>query len=252
MTSEIKPGDDVKLIALVKTLHAEPPNTLEPRSGGGDIETAIKIGRFLRENEWWTHLYHGACVSSCVLAFVGGVRRTVIALGSEYQSGLAVHRFYFSELSPNASKADVSRGYKAMKKAISDYLDEMNISQELLTAIESVPPEEIRFLTEDEMQRCRLTGEDAEWNERSTSKLAYMYGLTSAEYRSREAKAESACTYTSGKIKGLTDYECRDRILLAIDKAELAKRKAIAHRELDRFTNKDEKLKCYRAIMAQI
>lgn len=265
MTGEIRPGDDAKFIALAKTLPPNRmPNWLYTFSNGGDIETALKIGRFLRDKEWQTVLpINGGdpCVSACVLVFAGGVNRIVFQDVGR-QRGLAVHRFYFSDLSPGASREDVSRRYRTLKQAIADYLSEMNISQELLTAMESVPPEKVRFLSEEEVDRYRLKGEDAEWNERQTAKQAYMYGVTSAEFRRREAKADASCQMPSAPVGKMPDAaasskyrNCKESILYQVGVAELEKRQAILRRvgkELVKKT-KDEGVlsKCIRAIMVE-
>ena len=138
----------------------------------------------------------------------------------------------------------------------------MNISQELLTAMESVPPEKIRFLTEDEVDRYRLKGEDPEWNERQTAIQAYRYGVTSAEFRRREAKGDSSCQFPSSPAGEMPDSaatskynNCRESFRYQIGVAELERRQAILARvgkELVKKTKDDSVLwKCIRAIMVE-
>jgi hypothetical protein len=62
------------------------------KSGGGDIEAGMRIGRIIREDGLDTDI-HGHCESSCVFIFISGVRRTVhINSHMDESSKLGVHQ----------------------------------------------------------------------------------------------------------------------------------------------------------------
>jgi hypothetical protein len=103
----------------------DPHATVVLNSGGGDVDSALAMGRMIRERHYWTHVgslspdnlvspsvpkeiipylpetaappFPAFCFSACTIAFLGGEQRFV-DYGSEY----GVHRFSFGP--PNAQE----------------------------------------------------------------------------------------------------------------------------------------------------
>lgn len=158
-------------------------------SDGGDVDAAMRVGRALREADALVHV-DGTCVSSCVLILASGVSRWVMR---NRDARVGVHRLYFAAADPAMSTADARRRYVAVRQRVAGYLEEMGIASELLTLMESTPPESIRYLNENELTLFRLEGADPGYEETLIAKLAYQYGLSSATYRERLAKVERMC-----------------------------------------------------------
>jgi len=158
-------------------------------SPGGDVVSAIEIGQFLRQKEIWTIVPTKAtCASACVLAFLGGVRRM------DSPGRIGIHRPYGAGLSSsiNESKGTFTKINQSVKK----YLDDINISESLLTAMNSVPPGEIRWLDREQLVALQIVGSDPVWEDVSDSKLAKRLGISKRELYERQSRASDLCSYS--------------------------------------------------------
>ena len=166
-------------------------------SDGGDVNTALRIGRILRDLQ--SHIIIGGfvstptgmdptdeCVSSCVFLLAGGVSRLVIGR-------VGVHRPYFTALSTKLAPAEVSQAYEQQRTMIIKYLNDMNIPLSLLDFMDETPPESIHYLTVTEIAKYHLNGDDPLFNERIIARNADVRGLTSAQYRQRLVEEDSIC-----------------------------------------------------------
>ena len=152
-------------------------------SPGGDVNAAMQIGDLLRKTTA-TVVSSGPCQSACVFVAVGGVERNL--------SGVGIHRPFFAQTqAKNFSDAD--QRYKKMMSSVRSYLQEMNISDDLLRMMVAVPPGEMQLLSPVEAKRIGINGFDPAWDEYVTAREARAYGLTSAELRKRRAVIESQC-----------------------------------------------------------
>lgn len=177
-------------------------------SNGGDATEALKIGRVIRRHNLQVILAVGnECLSSCVFLIAGGVRRIIIGR-------VGVHRPYFGTLSSKLSTDDIKKKRAEFNRQVRDFIDEMDVSQNLLDVMLSVPPETIRYLTDDELQRFRLSEDDATWDEKQVAMKAEIYKLSSAEFRRRNAVYVERCLpLFANRNNPFGEFEiCRDSV----------------------------------------
>ena len=216
-------------------------------SNGGDVDVALDMGRIIRREKGHAIVpANSKCFSSCVFLLAAGIRR--ISYGD-----IGIHRPYFSALSHAEDVSVVRAKREAINKRIRAYFDEMDTPQGLLDLMLSIPPGEIKILTETELVSFRLNGVDPTHDEMETAKSAYQWNTTSAEYRRRSARSDAICPKIS--IMDDESHEARGRrtlcmysILLNITEQEYNKR-------VDKFNavcksnNREEKLQCLRDIV---
>lgn len=158
-------------------------------SNGGDVESAIKAGEFVRQKEMETSVLgtsaKGKCASSCVLVFLGGVRR------SAYNNRVGLHRPFSESLSMTDSIAQSK--YEKINRLILQYLTKMNIPEALLNTMNTVPPQKIKWLNDEQLQELQIVGEDPVWADKIASKAAKKRGITKQEWYARRQKAEAMC-----------------------------------------------------------
>jgi hypothetical protein len=160
-------------------------STVTLNSDGGDMGEAIKIGRTLRRTRAFAGVPVGdRCVSSCVLVFAGGA--------SKFFGGrVGIHRPYFAD-ARQLSAGEIATEWRRMTAELRQYLDEMNVSAALADAMISTAPEQVKWLSYEDLEGYGLTGDPIE-EEVSVAEQASYYKLTSAEYRERQANALQAC-----------------------------------------------------------
>jgi len=140
-------------------------------SPGGSITQAMRIGRLIRVLRLSTDVPSGPatgspkfgqsvitpnelvnpsanylCTSACFFAYVGGIYRNPTWVGR-----LGIHRPV--QLESNAKKLDVDQTLNLnwqVRGAIKKYLEEMNIPDKYVDLIYSVPPNEVRWITQSE------------------------------------------------------------------------------------------------------
>jgi len=158
-------------------------------SGGGDVYVAMRIGRILRALNASVTVPHGAvCHSSCVIILASGVKRSVTPT-----SRIGLHRPYFANLDHRETRQQVAARLNRVYADMGAYFQEMGQPASLLDAMRAVPPERIRLLTYDEVEKFMLAGEDPIHQERVLAREAHRYGTTSAEMRRRQALADQMC-----------------------------------------------------------
>ena len=70
-------------------------------SSGGDVEEAMKIGRYFKKNEFSVSVAYGdSCYSSCVFLLAGGVDRHAVGK-------VGVHRPYFGSLDKSLTTSQI-------------------------------------------------------------------------------------------------------------------------------------------------
>ena len=156
-------------------------------SAGGDVATALKIGRHLRKTGVKA-IIGGAdsCMSSCVFILAGAQRRMVIGR-------VGIHRPYFpndSTLDANAQQSTYAK-LGAMAKS---YLREMNIPESLWEQMMRIPGEKVRLLSQSELQDAGLGEDDPYSNEAESALAAKSLGLSKQQYLERKSRADRVCT----------------------------------------------------------
>lgn len=182
-------------------------------SPGGDIEAAMSLGRVIREARGHTQVEPPAsCASACVLVFAGGIVR-----GTFGKSNVGIHRPALSavpqEIDMNAVKATTDDAVHKLKV----YAAEMNVSERLIDDMLVIPPEKIRWLSNDDLNAYGLGFVDPIYAETVILDGAKRYGITPAEYRARDERAKSECqSLTDDEVFGYLDGErspCAQAIL---------------------------------------
>lgn len=219
MSGVISAGDENTIARLLPTLKRSAFGTIgfSIRSNGGDINTAMRIGRLLRKAE--ANVETCSCQSACVLVLVAGVTRG----GCAGNARIGVHRIYAATIDSRATTDEIRNHHRKLLTEIRDYLDEMSAPQTLLELMESVPPESMRYLSKQEQERYGLLGDDPAWNEKQTAHEARRSGLSSAEFRRRDALARAQCGYEGIAPAGYAPRAtCRGAIMWGISKEDLS------------------------------
>jgi ATP-dependent protease ClpP protease subunit len=182
-------------------------------SKGGSIYEAMRLGRVIRENEFVTKVYKNeVCASACVLMFGAGTNK--ISFGK-----IQIHRPYFSELDSNLSYRQIQNMRYKIIEDMKNYANEMDFSSILIDEMIAISPENMRTLTSSEMEKYRMLGDDPTIDEKNVAKNAAFYGITSAEYRRKNAEADLRCL-NSGDMYS----ECYQSVMLNIPISEVSKR----------------------------
>ena len=158
-------------------------------SSGGDVEAAIRIGTAIRNVAGTTIVpADSACASACVLIILGGIDRHVAGK-------VGLHRAYLMRLA--GSPTDARKSYDAINSGIANYLKTMNISERLLDVMNSVPPNDMRWLSipkdEETLRELRISGTDPIYGDQRDSFMASKLGITKTEYYNRQRTADVAC-----------------------------------------------------------
>lgn len=146
---EFERSDDVD--ALTQAVRATGATIVTFDSNGGNIVTAIKYGRKIRQLGISTiQLRSSNCASACALAFVGGVQRLAEA------GSIGVHQASFTEdvvIDGHEAVAAV----QSLTAEILQYLEDMGVDSKLLQLSLSIPSNDMRYMTAAEMESYRVT-----------------------------------------------------------------------------------------------
>lgn len=179
-------------------------------SRGGNLESAIAIGRQLRRMRAFALTWDTApCYSSCVFILAGGVRRM---LGGN----IGIHRPY--SLSTEKRDYDnVQREHIRIASLAKAYLAEVNVSPALFDAMMRIPPEQIRILSPSELDIYGISETDPVEQELEYAAEARRYGLSKMEYLRRRAAADVSCADQYRRVTTSGDFDdwvhCRERVL---------------------------------------
>jgi hypothetical protein len=206
LSGEIQPSDFLIVRNLIdpELGAATDLRTVMLSSPGGDLATAMRIGRYLRFLEFDTVIIKGGrCLSSCVFILASGLSRT--ALPNE----VGIHR-PFGTATGFISQDEATSRYRAWAAKVYAYFEEMNIPRALPELMLSIPPEQIRMLSLAELTEFNLNGKDPVAQERDDAANAARYGLSRSEYLVRRARALREC---SGPQPMMLDLNCYEAIL---------------------------------------
>jgi hypothetical protein len=157
-------------------------------SNGGDTDTAMALGRLLRRLGIFTVVgKNDQCMSACVLAFMGGERRSVAGR-------LGIHRPYFpfTEATPNRPAR-----FRHLQKVLKHYIEEMDFPYSLYEAVMLVPPESMQILTSSDLKRFYLEGISPSSEDIADAASARRLGLSMFDYLQRKAKAPACSLFDS-------------------------------------------------------
>lgn len=175
-------------------------------SAGGDIDAALNIGRELRRLRAIVSV-KDKCYSACVFLLAGAVQRIVAA-----QSKVGIHRAY-SQRTEDRSYDVVDREQQLVRKQITAYLQEMNVSGALFDAMLRVPPGQVKILSAEELDQFGLSRDDPVKAELDDAAEARRYRISKQELYSRKALARRECgsLYSSGQYDAF--YSCWYKVL---------------------------------------
>jgi hypothetical protein len=175
---------------------------LDLDTSGGNVESALEIGRFARENDLNVMVPPNAvCASACVFILAGGVTRYV-------EGKVGIHRPYIETLNVPATLDLVKQRAKATKEVLQSYFREMNLSERLADDMMMIPSDKILWLDKREIAAYGLGEDDPVIKETRTLKAAQKYGLSRAEYERRRQRAQSLCPL-------FTPPECTENVMRA-------------------------------------
>lgn len=175
-------------------------------SPGGDVNTAIEIGRVFRKWHAYAQVNDEAiCASACVLMLVGAVDRGV-------QGKIGLHR-PFSDISAHSSE-DAARRYREIRDRVKSYLEEMNIPDRLLDSMNSTGPQNVRWLSgykdQRELEELWIEAKDPVFEDMQLSRKALELGISKKELIGRVQRARNIC-YELKELKKPSDYASRDK-----------------------------------------
>lgn len=156
-------------------------------SAGGDVMAALQIGRVFRSAEKLALVVPAGskCNSSCVFLLAGA--RSRIVLGT-----VGIHRPY-STNTGSFTYQETQKRINKLEAEIKTFLHEMNVAEDLYLQMRTVPPENMKILSDEELVRFGLTKVDPVQEEVSDSNKAMEYGLSKVEYLKRKKVVGTKC-----------------------------------------------------------
>ena len=221
------------------------PPIIKLNSTGGNLDESIKIGEIIRKNEFWTfvQLEH-ECLSSCVFILAAGTNRLV-------HGKVGIHRPYFLSIDVNESIDSIKSNRNDVLTIAKRYLLKMDVNPSLVDLMISIPPNKIKILSSEELSYFRLSGEDANHEEKNIAESAWFYGLTSVEFRERSSIADQKCDLTIPSINGSIEKSviCRRAILFGISENKYKIREQQFRSQCSEELPITELRECFRKVM---
>lgn len=159
--------------------------TTRLESSGGDVGSAMKIGRAMRQLNALVAV--DECYSACVLVLAGAPKRAV-----DNNSKVGIHRPYQIDAIPTTAEIEREK-YQRTQREVQAYLAEMNIPTRLYEDMLIVPPERIRLLTAKEIAEYGLADDDPYVGEAEALAEARKYGITRQELARRKGLVNQSC-----------------------------------------------------------
>ncbi|MBI3041916.1 MAG: hypothetical protein HYY78_03720 [Betaproteobacteria bacterium] len=156
-------------------------------SKGGDIKSAIEIGKIIRRLPKSAALVgrDDTCFSACVFVLAGAVLRSV-------SGKVGIHRPY-TATNEQQNFQTRQQEFTVLSRTIRDFLESMNLPSSLYDEMMQIPPQATKVLSDAELGRFGLDRNDPVYQDLIDSDNARGYGLTKAEYLARKARAFSSC-----------------------------------------------------------
>lgn len=179
--------DLVRQVDIVFKSHPNAAWTVSLHSPGGQVLAGMELGRLFRANAVSTYIARysgsgekanltGVCLSSCSLAFLGGVYRH-----TNKDSVYGVHRFSMSG-GTTAEDLDIAQIVLA---EIAQYLKEMGIDSGLLKRMTAAGKDEMYVLKDDEIKDLGVANKgrtEAKWSVEVTEGGFYLKGVQSTVF----------------------------------------------------------------------
>jgi hypothetical protein len=124
----------IRRLRLTTDAPSRPPPTV--RTSGSEIIRPLDL----------TNPRHYLCASACFLLYVAGIYREFIWAGK-----LGLHHPQLAFKSVGATEKDVLAAVSILREKLKSYLEEMNVPNKYLELMYSVPPTEVRLITQTEL-----------------------------------------------------------------------------------------------------
>lgn len=194
----IEPGDDERFVSFLNQSEIPPRTDVYIHSSGGDVESALNIGRTIREGWLSTHVGQyvldqsgpsgpltqhlkprrfvaGSCMSSATLIFLGGRLRYLAE-----ESKFGVHQFSFK----NPSGENIGRS-QILSSKIARFVSEMGIDARFLEISSSIESSGIRLISYSDLSNLNVVtgGEtDVVWSIFARNNIIYVRGERDSIY----------------------------------------------------------------------
>ncbi len=176
---------------------------VELDSAGGDVQTALVMGRMLRVAKAQAAvLQNRKCFSSCVFLLAGATGRYVAG-------SIGIHRPYAPH-DVNTTAAAQKQWYDRLEKEVKAFLTEVNISQDLYDHMIRVPPESMTLLARNDLQRYGLSEDDPFETAATDASLARSLGISTQELIRRKARAAAECNSLNSEARS----RCHSRVII--------------------------------------
>ena len=110
------------------------------------------------------------------------------------EGAVGIHRPYAPV--DNATTATAQKlQYERLEKEVKAFLQAVNIPQELYDHMIRIPPEKVKVLSPDDLQRYGLNEHDPYEDAARVAGMAKSYGISSEELIRRKAKANAECIF---------------------------------------------------------
>lgn len=195
MGGVIEKGDEIKL----RNTLSKGCNQINVNSLGGSVDTALKMGRMIRNAAIGVSIGdRGECASACVFLYAGGVSRAPYG-------PVKIHRPYLS--SPEKSLAATKQRYAKMEVEVKAFLREMNVKEELFDRMMRISPEDVVPISLEYMESIGMGLNDPVHAEFEDSIRAQERGFSKRDWLSRKKAAKTQC----GEIDGTMTREVFDQ-----------------------------------------
>ncbi|MDE2407170.1 MAG: hypothetical protein KGL91_04840 [Xanthomonadaceae bacterium] len=143
---------------------------LDIDSGGGSVESAMRAGDAIGENDWtiWVR-GDSVCHSACVLLLAAGDMRVVVG-------PVGVHRMIRVK-SAATSRKELGEELRRLSDELRNYLERNGASIEVYDLMTTVPNRTLRILTDDELDKFGLSGANAVEDDLDRIRLARRCGV---------------------------------------------------------------------------
>lgn len=157
-------------------------------SRGGNLETAMKIGRYIRKSKWYVtaHINEDQiCASACVFILASIKDRRV-------SGKVVIHRPYLDN--DNAiTRAQQKVNYKKIEKIVKGYFNEMDIPISLYDEMLAISTNSGMVLTPHELSKFNLGYLDIYTEEAANASRAKELNITKTELNARYNRLDASC-----------------------------------------------------------
>ena len=103
----------------------------------------------------------------------------------------------FAPVDARTTASAQKQNYERLEKEVKTYLIAVNIPAELYDHMIRIPPEKVKILNRDELQRYGLSEDDPYEDAARVAGIAKSMGITAEELIRRQAKANAECSNMS-------------------------------------------------------